>query len=73
MTAPLNPKSFESHFWFGNNAFFVCLDAFTTGNPLFFTILLEISIGRDLGDLKGLSRALFMGSHFQFYQNKRLS
>ena len=29
------------------------VNAFTTGNP-FFTILLEVSIGRDFGALKGL-------------------
>ena len=28
------------------------LNVFTTGNPFFFTNLLEVSIGRDLGALK---------------------
>ena len=31
------------------------LSAFATGNPLFFTNVLKVSIGRDLGALKGLS------------------
>ena len=33
------------------------VNAFTTGNPL-GAILLEVSVGRDFGALKGLSRAL---------------
>ena len=32
----------------------VLFNACTTGNPFFFTNLLEVSIGRDLGVLKGL-------------------
>ena len=48
--------SFGHHFFcaIANDSSEWPINAFTTGNPFFFTNLLEVSTGRDFGALKGV-------------------
>ena len=44
------------HYSVGKQLNFIMFNAFTTGNPFFLTNLVEVSIGRYFGALKGYGR-----------------